>query len=55
MKEATPVPAAPMFARVVPARGTSLRLEVGGAALVVGGEFGAEFLRQVVGAMAVGA
>ena len=55
MKAATPTPDAPMFARVVPARRTSLRLEVGGAALVVEAGFDAELLRQVVVALGAGA
>ena len=51
MKAATPAPGAPMFARVAPARRASLRLEVGGAALVVETGFDAELLRQVVAAL----
>jgi hypothetical protein len=44
-----------VFARVVPARRASLRLEVGGAALVVEAGFDAELLRQVVVALGAGA
>lgn len=42
---------APMFARVVPARTSSLRLQVGCAAVVVEAGFDAELLRQVVAAL----
>ncbi|HEX2873813.1 MAG TPA: transposase [Polyangiaceae bacterium] len=48
MKAAAPAPGGPVFARVVPARKASLRLEVGGAAVVVEAGFDAELLRQVV-------
>jgi transposase-like protein len=48
MKRAAPAPSAPIFARVVPARATSLRLEVAGAALVVERGFDPELLRQVI-------
>jgi transposase-like protein len=48
---AATAPGAPVFARVVPARRASLRLEVGGAALVVEAGFDAELLRQVVAAL----
>ena len=55
MKAAAPAPGAPVFARVVPARRASLRLEVGGAAVVVEAGFDAELLRQVVVALGAGA
>ena len=48
MKAAAPGPRAPVFARVVAARVVSLRVEVGGAAIVVETGFDAELLRQVV-------
>ncbi len=53
MKAATPKPTAPVFARVVPMRPRVLRVEVGGAAVVVEGGFDAELLRQVVAALSV--
>lgn len=46
-----PAPGAPVFAKVVPARRASLRLEVSGAAVVVEAGFDAELLRQVVVAL----
>jgi len=52
---AAPAPGAPVFARVVPARMASLRLEVGGAAVVVEAGFDEELLRQVVVALGAGA
>jgi transposase-like protein len=55
MKGAAPAPGAPVFARVAPARRASLRLEVGGAAVVVETGFDAELLRQVVVALGAGA
>jgi transposase-like protein len=55
MKAAAPAPGAPVFARVVPARRASLRLEVGGAAVVVEAGFDTELLRQVVAALGGGA
>jgi len=51
MKAAAPASTAPMFARVVPARVSSLRLQVGRAAVVVEAGFDAELLRQVVAAL----
>lgn len=51
MKAATPASSAPMFARVMPARLSSLRLQVGGAAVVVDAGFDADLLRQVVAAL----
>lgn len=55
MKAAAPAPGAPVFARVVPAKRPSLRLEVGGAAVVVEAGFDAELLRRVVVALGGGA
>jgi transposase-like protein len=47
-----PAPGAPMlFARVVPARVATVRVQVGGAAVVVEAGFDAELLRQVVAAL----
>ena len=51
MKAAAPASTAPIFARVVPARVSSLRLQVGCAAVVVESGFDAELLRQVVAAL----
>lgn len=51
MKEAVPAPSTPLFARVVPTRVTSLRVEVGGAALILENGFDADLLRQVVAAL----
>jgi transposase-like protein len=48
---ATPAPSPPVFARVVPARARSLRVDVGGAALVVERGFDVELLRQIVAAL----
>ncbi len=42
---------APVFARVVPARASSVRIQLGGAAVVVEAGFDAELLRQVVAAL----
>ena len=53
IKAATPTPTAPAFARVMPLRPRSLRIEVGGAAVVVESGFDAELLRQVVAALSV--
>jgi transposase-like protein len=53
MKAAAPTSSMPMFARVVPARVSSLRLQVGGAAVVVEAGFDAELLRQVVAALSI--
>jgi transposase-like protein len=55
MKAAAPMStsSAPKFARVVPARRSSLRLQVGGAAVVVEAGFDPELLRQVVAALSV--
>jgi transposase-like protein len=55
MKAASPAPGTPVFARVVPARRASLRLEVGGAAVVVDAGFDTELLRQVVAVLGGGA
>lgn len=49
--EAALAPSAPVFARVGPARASSLQLEVAGAALTVESGFDAELLRQVVAAL----
>ena len=46
-------PGAPVFARVVRSRPSPLRLEVGGAALLIEAGFDAELLRQVVAALSV--
>jgi len=54
MRAAAPASGAPVFARVVPARRALLRLEVGGAAVVVEAGFDAELLRQVVVALGGG-
>jgi transposase-like protein len=51
MKAATPASSTPVFARVVPARSSSLRLQMGSAAVVVEAGFDAELLRQVVAAL----
>ena len=51
LKAAAPAPIAPVFARVVPAPSSSLRVEVGGAALAVERGFDAELLREVVVAL----
>ena len=52
MKAAEPAPSARTFARVVPARVSSLRLQVGcSAVVVVEAGFDAELLRQVVAAL----
>jgi transposase-like protein len=51
MKAVAPAASAPVFARVVPARVSSLRLQVGGAVVVVETGFDAELLRQVVAAL----
>ena len=51
MKAATPRPISPVFARVVPGRVSSLRLEVAGVTLAVESGFDAEVLRQVVTAL----
>ena len=51
MKAAKPASSAPTFARVVPARVSSLRLQVGCAAVVVEAGFDAELLKQVVAAL----
>lgn len=51
LKETAPAPPAPAFARVVPMRQRSVRVEVGGAAVVVESGFDAELLRQVVAAL----
>ena len=47
----SPVPRAPVFARVVPARVATVRLQVGSTAVVVEAGFDAELLRQVVAAL----
>ncbi len=49
--KASSAPSAPVFARVVPARASSVRVQVGGAAVVVEAGFDAELLRQVVAAL----
>jgi hypothetical protein len=46
-------PSTPVFARVVPTRRMTVRVEVGGAAVVVERGFDAELLRQVVAALSV--
>jgi transposase-like protein len=52
MKAASAVaPSAPVFARVVPTRMATVRVEVGCAAVVVKAGFDAELLRQVVTAL----
>jgi transposase-like protein len=51
MKEAAAVSSAPTFARVVPARVSSLRLQLGGGVVVVEAGFDPELLRQVVAAL----
>lgn len=51
MKKAAPAPRAPVFARVVPARTTPLRIEMAGAWVVVERGFDPELLRQVVAAL----
>jgi len=48
MQAAARAPSAPVFARVVPGRISSLRLEVAGAVLVVESGFDPELLRQVI-------
>jgi transposase-like protein len=53
MKAPAPASCAPKFARVVPARVSSLRLQVGGTAVIVEAGFDAELLRQVVAALSV--
>ena len=53
MKATAPASSAPKFARVVPVRRSSLRLQVGGAAVVVEAGFDPELLRQVVAALSV--
>jgi transposase-like protein len=53
LKAAAPAASAPKFARVVPARRSSLRLQVGGAAVLVEAGFDPELLRQVVAALSV--
>ncbi len=51
MKAVAPASSAPAFARVVPARVASLRVEIGGAAVVVEAGFDTELLRQLVAAL----
>jgi len=51
LKAAAPAPSTPVFARVVPAPSSSLRVEVGGVALVVARGFDAELLREVIVAL----
>lgn len=53
LKDTAPVPPAPAFARVAPMRPRSLRVEVGGAAVVVESGFDAELLRHIVAALSV--
>jgi transposase-like protein len=48
MKSAAPAPSAPIFARVVPARVSSLRVEIAGAALIVESGFDPVLLRQLI-------
>jgi transposase-like protein len=48
MKKSMPARDAPVFARVVPVRAASLRLEVAGAAVVVERGFDPELLLQVI-------
>jgi transposase-like protein len=48
MKAAAPAPSVPVFARVVPARASSLRVEIAGAALIVESGFDPVLLRQVI-------
>jgi hypothetical protein len=55
LKATEPTPAAPTFANVVPMRSRALRVEVGGAAVVVESGFDAELLRQIVAALGAGA
>lgn len=55
MKAAAPAPGALTFARVVPERRASLRIEVGRVAVIVEVGFDAELLRQVVIALGAGA
>lgn len=50
---ASPSPSPPTFARVVPSRPQPLRLEVGGAALLIEAGFDPKLLRQVVAALSV--
>jgi transposase-like protein len=45
------VPSAPVFARVVPTRVATIRIEVGCAVVVVEADFNAELLRQVIVAL----
>jgi transposase-like protein len=51
MKAAAPAVSAPAFARVVPARRSSLRVEVAGVALTVEHGFDAALLCEVVAAL----
>lgn len=51
MKAAAPAASAPIFAKVVPARASSLRLEVAGVTLEVESGFNAALLREVVNAL----
>jgi len=51
MKAAAPAVDVPVFARVVPARTSSLRVEIAGVALTVERGFDAELLREVVVAL----
>ena len=51
MKAAGQATGAATFARVVPARVSSLRLQVGSASVVVEAGFDADLLRQVVAAL----
>jgi transposase-like protein len=53
LKAATSPPTGPVFAKVLPMRLRSARVEVGGAAVVVERGFDAELLRQVVAALSV--
>lgn len=51
LKAAAPAPSAPVFARVMPASSSSLRVEVAGVALTVERGFDGELLREVVVAL----
>jgi transposase-like protein len=51
LKAARSTAPSPVFARVVPARATPLRIDVGGATLVIERGFDPELLRQVVAAL----
>ena len=51
LKAAAPAPSAPVFARVMPASSSSLRVEVAGVALAVERGFDGELLREVVVAL----